>query len=95
MLKLKVAFRNPEKEVIYVDVFHPIGAEFDSFVNLSELTRTTENFLREGDSISFKHQLKNCPPEVLNYLKAKLKFARSQAKDPLELIYKVEGLNIR
>ena len=47
------------------------------------------------DSISFACQLKNCPPEVLGYLKSKSQFVKAGSYEPLEFIYKVEGLDIR
>lgn len=94
-LKLRIAFCDAEDRVIYVDTFYPVGLEFESILPLSDITKKTKSFLMEGDSISFKHQLKNCPPEVLDYLKAKLKFAKSGQTTPLKFNYKIEGLDIR
>ena len=91
-LKLRIAFCDSLKQALYVDIFYPVGLEFDSFVNIGNVTK---NFLGEGDSISFKHQLKNCPPEVTAYLKSKLKFAKAEYGQPLELTYKIGGLDIR
>lgn len=94
-LRLKISFCTPQGQVIYLDRFYPIGLELESLINISDITKKTENFLQEGDSISFKHQLKNCPPQVLNYLKAKSKFAKIERTQPLELVHKIEGLDIR
>jgi len=94
-LKLKIALSRPNEQVVYIDTFYPIGLEFESPINIGDIAKKTKNFLSEGDSISFTHQLKNCPTEVLDYLKAKLKFAKSTEAKPLNLTYKIEGLDIK
>ena len=94
-LKLKIAFSRPSEQVVYVDTFYPIGLELESPINIVDIVKKTKNFLSEGDSISFTHQLKNCPTEVLDYLKAKLKFAKFTEAKPLDLTYKIEGVDIK
>ncbi len=94
-LKLKIAFSDRSKQVVYVDTFYPIGLELESLINIGDITKKTKNFLSEGDSISFTHQLKNCPAEVLDYLKSKSKFAKITHAKPLELVYKIEGMDIK
>jgi hypothetical protein len=79
-LRLKISFSDKNEKVVYVDTFYPIGPEI---------------FLAEGDSISFTHQIKNHPKEVLDYLKSKLRFAKSAYTKPLKLAYKIEGLDIK
>ena len=72
-----------------------------AFSNLTQQVVYVDTFypigleLGSGDSISFTHQLKNCPAEVLDYLKSKLKFAKFTHAKPLELVYKIEGLDIK
>ena len=94
-LKLKIAFSRPSEQVVYVDTFYPIGPGLESPIHIGDIAKKTKNFLSEGDSISFTHQLKNCPTEVLDYLKSKLKFAKSLMGKPLDLTYKIEGLDIK
>ncbi|MBL7156799.1 MAG: hypothetical protein ISS92_01415 [Candidatus Omnitrophica bacterium] len=91
-LRLRIAFYDPQNRVVYVDTFYPIGAGPEPLIDIVDITK---NFLQEGDSISFTHQLKNCPPEVLNYLKSKLKFVKLVHAELLELKYKIEELDIR
>ena len=91
-LKLKIFFYDSKERVIYVDSFYPVGLEFESLLKIGH---ATENFLREGDSLSFEHQLKNCPPRLLDYLESKLNFAKLAHVEPLELKYKLEGIDIR
>lgn len=94
-LRLKITFSRPSRQVVYVDTFYPVGLEIESLINIGDIAKKTKNFLLEGDSISFTHQLKNCPAEVCDYLKSKLKFAKFMRAKPLELVYKVEGLDIK
>ena len=94
-LKLKVLFYDPDRRVVYHDTFYPIGLDFESLVNISDIAKETKNFLLEADSISFKHKLKNCPAEVMAYLGSKLKFAKAAPLRPLLVEYKIEGLDIR
>jgi len=91
-LKLKAAFYDPKNRVIYVDTFYPVGQEFEALIDIVDVTK---NFLEKGDSVSFTHQLKNCPPEVTNHLKSKLKFAKFVYAEPLKLKYKIEELDLR
>lgn len=94
-LRLKLAFYDKEHRTVYVDTFYPVGLELESLVNIADIRKMTKNFLLEGDSISFKHRLKNCPPKVLEYLKSKRKFAGLGVSEPLKLEYKIAGLDIR
>ena len=94
-LRLKIAFYDPKDRTAYVDTFYPVGVALESLVNIVDITKTTKNFLLEGDSISFKHRLKNCPPKVLTFLKSKRKFAGLGVSEPLKLDYKIVGLDIR
>ena len=91
-LRMKVSFCDRAQRVVYVDTFYPIGAEPDSLIDRVD---TTTNFLREGDSLSFTHHLKNCPPEVMSHLGSKLKFAKRENVSPLDLRHVVEELDIR
>lgn len=47
------------------------------------------------NSASFTYVLRNCPKTLTDYLKSKLKFAKTESVEPLSLVYKVEGLDIR
>ncbi len=94
-LRLKIAFYDKKHRTVYVDTFYPVGPELESLVNIADMTKMTKNFLLEGDSISFKHRLKACPPKVLEYLKSKRKFAGLGVSEPLKLEYKIVGLDIR
>jgi len=94
-LKLKVYFSDETQRVLCVNTFYPVGSEFEPFVNLPDVRKNTKNFLAESDSISFTHQLGNCPPRVLNYLKSHLKFAKpGKGKEKLQFTYKIEGLDL-
>lgn len=94
-LKLKLIFYDKNDRVLYVDTFYPIGVEFESLLDIADITDETKNFLAEGNSISFTHKLTNCPDSVCEFLEAKLKFAKSQEAEPIRLEYKIEGLDIR
>lgn len=94
-LKIKIAFVDPSGEVLYVDTLCPVGVDLESPVNLGDMTRKTRNFLLEGDSVSFTYRLKNCPPKVLDYMRSQLKFAKAKKGQPLELVYRIEGVVIR
>ncbi|MFH1594155.1 MAG: hypothetical protein ABID09_05625 [Candidatus Omnitrophota bacterium] len=94
-LKLKISFAEADEHVVYVDTFYPIGPGTESLVNIGEFGNTTRKFLLKGDSISFNHQLTNCPTEVFNYLISRLKLAKGANEMLLKLSYKTEALDIR
>lgn len=94
-LRLKISFRDASERVLYVDTFYPIGLELEHLIKIVDITKKTRNFMGQGDSISFKHQLNNCPIQVLDYLKEKSKFAKFYPDGALELTHKIEGLDIR
>ena len=91
-LKLKIGFYNKDGKTIYVDTFYPTGLEFEPLRRMGDVTK---NFLRKGDSISFKHELKKCPTQLLYYLKSKAKFAKSEKAGAITLKYTIEGLEIK
>jgi hypothetical protein len=94
-LKMKVRLFDQDQKVLYLDTFLPIGYDLETFIDIRELIFNTENFLGEGDSISFEHQIKNCPPKVLDYFKSQLKFAKSENVKYINLKYDIEGLELR
>ena len=91
-LKLKIAFYDNAQRVVYADSFYPVGSRFERIVELGD---TTESFLEEGDSLSFTHLLRNCPPKVIAYLKSKLKFAKDTGPRPFKLKLDIEEMDIR
>ncbi len=91
-LKLKVSFKDPENRVVYITSFYPVDPEEFS---MRSLTDPTKNFLSEGNTISFAHQLNNCPPQVYNYLRSKLKFAKARGVPPLTIEYKIDSVDLR
>ncbi|MBN1354142.1 MAG: hypothetical protein JW994_05710 [Candidatus Omnitrophica bacterium] len=93
-LKLKVVFYDSKQRAMYSDTFCPVGVDLESLVNIGELASNTKNFLTEGDSVSFKHILRNCPSAVMLFLKSKSKFAKLE-KTPLKLDYGIEGIDIK
>jgi len=94
-LKMKVAFCDPEGKVCYTDTFYPVGGDFNPLVNIPDITKKAKSYLHEKDSVSFAYIIKNCPPEVTEYLKSKLQFAKSPDSRPLELVYKIESMDVR
>ena len=91
-LKLKVSFSDPEGRVLYVDSFYPVGPKVRALIDMGNITKS---FLLEGDSVSFNHQLTNCPTVVSEYLRSKLKFAKEGDTVPLTLKYSLETLDIK
>lgn len=92
-LELKITFYDSQRRVIYQDSFYPISSSFET--SLTDIGDNTKNLILEGDSSSFTHQLVNCPPKVIYYLKAKMDLAKLERPAPLELAYKIERLDIR
>jgi len=88
---LKVLFIDKDGKVVYMDTFEPIGGRLEVLVDMGY---STKNFLKEGDSLSFTHRLKNCPIEVIEYLNSKLKFAKSNVPGALRLEYRIEEVDI-
>jgi len=87
-LKLRVSILDNENRVLYRESFYPLRRE----PYLSVISKGTGNYLAPDDSISFKHLLKNCPKDVLTYLKMKTRFAKEKKSQSLNLDYKLEEL---
>ena len=94
-IQLKIAFYDKNHTALYVETFYPIGSEPEVLVNFGDIVRSTKKFLGAGDSISFTHQLKNCPKEVMDYLNDKSKFAKSEGEAPISFVYKIEGIDLQ
>jgi hypothetical protein len=91
-LRVRIAFYDRDRRVVYADTFYPVGLDLESLINLGGVT---ENFLREGDSISFTRHLKNCPRKVVSYLGSQSRLTGHVRTETLKLDYKIEGIDIR
>lgn len=81
--KLKLSIFDRDRKVLYLDTFYPIRPE--SYFGV--VANDTGNYLAPGDTLSFKHILKNCPKEIESYLKIKSRFAKKKDAGDLEIGY--------
>lgn len=87
-LKIKVAVMDSKNKTIYSTSLYPIQPE----TYLTVIPKGTGNFLAPGDSISFKHILKNYPKDIMTILLMKNTFAKGKDAEKLNIDYKIEGL---
>ncbi|MGB3241979.1 MAG: hypothetical protein WBB66_03915 [Candidatus Omnitrophota bacterium] len=91
---MEVSFQKPNGLVVYKDWLHPIGKErFGSPAYLSGVEHT-RNVLLPGESVSFRHLLRNCPPVVVSQFSSKAKFAKTRAEDKITLNYSITGVTV-
>ena len=90
---LEVSFLNPDGSVIYKVWLHPVGDERFHSSTLAGIEHT-RNVLLPGDSISFRHLLRHCPPEVVEQFSSKSSFAKSSSEDTIKLEYKITGVTV-
>ena len=91
---LEVSFQRPDGSVVYKNWLHPIGEKRlagSSSLSGSEYTR---NVLLPGESVSFRHLLRNCPLEVISQFSSKTKFAKTGAKNEIKLNYSIAGVTV-
>ena len=87
-IKMKVSVSDNDSRVLYTESFYPLGQS----QYLAVIKKETGNYLAPNDAISFKHLLKNCPKEILTYLRMKTRFAKEKKSQSLGVNYKIEEL---
>ncbi|MGB2629683.1 MAG: hypothetical protein WBD24_03825 [Candidatus Omnitrophota bacterium] len=90
---LELSFLDPAGAVTYKVWLHPVGDERFHTSTLAGVEHT-RNVLLPGDSIAFRHMLRNCPPEIVEQFSSKSKFAKSSSKDKVKLEYKITGMTV-
>ena|GEM_PF-710081 len=91
---IEVSFLAPDGAVIYDSWFDPLGEQRFGSPPLLFGGRQTRNVLLAGKSMSFRHLLRNCPPDVVAQVSTTADFAKSYSKDKTKLVYSVTGLSV-
>ncbi|NQT21817.1 MAG: hypothetical protein HQ579_00065 [Candidatus Omnitrophica bacterium] len=84
-LKLRLTLSDKAGRVLYMDEFHPLKAR----TYFGVIVKLPVSYLAPGDSISFKHFLKNCPEIIVSYLELKNGFAKTKETKTIDVRYKV------
>ena len=93
-IRLELSLQKPDGSVVYKGWLHPIGEErFARSASFSD-TEDTRNVLSPGESISFRHLLRNCPPEVISQFSSKKEFAKTDAEDNIKLDYLITRMTV-
>lgn len=91
---LEISFVDPEGRVLYKEWFHPIGEKhFDSPFFFPASSRVGDN-LPPGETVSFAHGMRNCPPEILDRVSMKRGFARADASKDVDFVHSIEGMKV-
>lgn len=88
-LLIEVSFVSEDGSVLYKDRVFPLG-EGSSFIVMGETSR----LFSPGGEISFKHLLRNCPIDVIKFLKKKGSFAKSAPGDEITMEYSIAGVSL-
>jgi hypothetical protein len=94
-IQMEVSFTKPNGSVIYKNLFHPIGEErFSGFTALTGVEHT-RNILLPGESLSFRHLMRKCPPEVVSQFSSESDFARSDPGKKITINYSIIGMTVQ
>jgi hypothetical protein len=93
-IMIEVSFLAPDGTIVYDSWFDPLGGQHFGGPPLLSGAKQTSNILLPGEDISFRHLLRNCPPEVVAQLATKAEFAKSHPKDNVKLEYSIAGLSV-
>lgn len=93
-IMLEVSFSRPDGYVVYKDWFHPLGEGVLSGSPFFSSIKRTRDVLRPGENMSFRHLLRNCPPEVISQIFKKTLFAKSGSEGEIKLIITVSGVSV-
>lgn len=93
-LLLEISFTTPDNEVLYNNWVYPLGER--DLVNPASFAggKHVKSILLPGEGITFRHILRNCPPEVVEKLSNKSKFARDEEKGRLKMSCSVAGMSV-
>ena len=90
-LMLEVSFSRPDGTVIYRDWLYPIGDNRSSYTSSSV---SAKNVLSQGEGVSFRHILVNCPAEVAEGIQFNTKFAKIPADKRIQMEYEIAGMSV-
>ncbi|MFQ5952940.1 MAG: hypothetical protein ACE5JK_06005 [Candidatus Omnitrophota bacterium] len=91
---MEISFLKPDGSVIYKGWFHPIGEEGFAHSASFSAVEYTSNVLLTGESVSFRHLLRNCPSEVVSQFSSKEEFAKTSAEDRIKMEYSITGVTV-
>ncbi|MFH1799127.1 MAG: hypothetical protein ABH844_07330 [Candidatus Omnitrophota bacterium] len=95
---IEASFLKSDGTVVYKDWFCPLGERFarQNFgapVLFSSI-RETINVLMPGESLPFRHVLKNCPREIISQFFSRMEFARNNSEGKIKLVYSISGIGV-
>jgi len=93
-LLLEISFATPDNRVLYNNWIYPLGERDLGNPASFGGGKHVRSILLPGEGITFRHILRNCPPEVVEKLSAKSKFARSGQKDRLKMSCSIAGMSV-
>ncbi len=93
-LTLGMVFTEPDGAVLYRDWVYPLGEKGLSTPALQQGRGETVSVLLPGESMSFRHLLRNSPAEVTSWVSSNSKFAKSVSEDRIRLVFSVEGISV-
>lgn len=93
-LLLEITFVDTYGRVLYKEWFHPVGDKyFDGAVFFPSQAKRGD-VLMPGDSLSFMHEMRNCPVDVIERLATRRGFARPDPSKDVKLVYTIKGLKV-
>ncbi len=93
-MMLEVAFSRPDGSVIYRDWFYPLDQDFLNRSPLFSGRKRTGTALADGEYMSFRHALGNCPSEILAQIHTKGVFAKTERDEDIQFDLSIRGLSV-
>lgn len=91
-VRIRVTFTNSIGTVVYNDWFHPLGEQYLGRTSLSHASKDTRGILPPGESIFFRHYLRNCPRDLAEQISSKKNFAKADKNNDVKLSYSITGV---
>lgn len=93
-LLVKVNFITQDGAILYSDWFYPLQGQNFEKPPVSFEAEGDKNLLPAGESITFRHRLKNCSAETASRLSKDSSLSKKQSKDKMKIVCSVIGLSV-
>lgn len=90
---VEISFVDPDGRVLYKDWVDPL-TDHRFWRAVPTESASIKRVLLPGETLIFRHNLRNCPREIIKDISSMKEFAKSDTPEKVKYIYSIEGLKV-
>ena len=91
---MEISFTRPDGTVSYKGWLHPLGEKHFGDFTMPPAATQAGYVLLPGETVSFRHIMRNCPRDIIKQISARSNFAKRQPKEKSEFAHSIVGLSV-